>query len=142
MKKHIFGFFTLLFAFFWVVQTLAVASSVKSWLDEESLVHNGGLAYGVCFFIAGMTVPCLGVYSWYLIRRGWSWLLFTKAVRLVFAVAGVTAVVCTIWFMVFPGYMNPVGLLGLAVSMTTATWGIMLCNRVLALHLATEPQNH
>lgn len=132
-KKNSTGFYVsaCLFIVFWTISWVVIALGVKEELDEQSLTDNGGLAYGVCFLVAGLSLTALAIYSCYLHARGWDTVKFFRALKVAVSVAGGAAVVCTIWFIIYPGYMNPGGLLGLAVSLTTWWWVVTTSNEVL-----------
>lgn len=133
MKSRVFGLLTLLFVFFMACQSAVLALSVKEWLDRASRVEGGGLPYGVCFFITGISLSCVTAYTWFLFRSGFSLKKFFASVRLAFVVSGTAAVLCTVWFVIRTGLFNPTGLLGLAVAVSAAGWVALLCTRIIAM---------
>ena len=125
-KKAQIGFLSISFGILWAIQSYAVATSVRQWLDDATMMRGGGLPYEVCFLLSGLTISAVAVSWWILQVTGWSRTAFLKAIRLAFGVSMTAAIVCTIWFVVLTGYFNPVGLLGLAVAITGGLWAMTL----------------
>lgn len=138
MKRSLFYVTAVSFVLFCLLTTIGLAASVKELLDEQTKTVNGGIPYGACFLIAGLSVSAVAAYSIYLYARGWDTIKFLRAVKLGVSVAGSAAVLCTIWFMVWPGYMNAVGIAGLAASLATWAWVIAVVNQSLRSLQARE----
>lgn len=128
-KLPLFHIATVAFVLLWSLQIVGLSLSVKDWLDQETRVPGGGLPYAVCFLVAGLSLSALAAYSGYLYHQGWETARFCHALKIGVTIAALAAIVCTIWFMISPGYMNPVGILGLAVSLATWAWVSAIANQ-------------
>ncbi|MCF4007732.1 hypothetical protein L1O03_11210 [Corynebacterium uropygiale] len=133
-KLSLFHIGTAAFIILWTLQIVALSTSVKEWLDQQTGVPGGGLAYAVCFLVAGLSLSGVAAYSGYLYHQGWETARFCRALKIGVMIAALAAIVCTIWFMISPGYMNPVGLLGLAVSLATWAWVSAIANQGIREH--------
>ncbi|PRQ10433.1 hypothetical protein C1Y63_11565 [Corynebacterium sp. 13CS0277] len=121
---------SILFAVVITVLALALGASVKAWLDEASKTDNGGLAFGVCFTVIGLSVAIAGLYAAVLERQGWSNEKYFRFIRRALWFDAAVAVACTVWFGWYPGYVNPTSLMGVLVALVTAWWVSRMCTVV------------
>lgn len=118
----------LAFALIWAVQTCVLSLDVKDWLDRQTQVQNGGLPYALCFLLSGLSVSALALYSAKLSLSKWDSQKFIQAIKATVIFSASSAVLCTAWFIVKTQLMNPTGILGLAVALSTALWVTSLCD--------------
>lgn len=108
-----------------------LALDIKELLDELSGQPNGGLAYGVCFLLCGLSLTGLSLYSAYLFWSEWNSRRLIRGLKLAVEFSALVALLCTIWFCISPGYMNPAGIAGLLGALATAAWVRSICNRLI-----------